>query len=418
MLNTGRLRAGSLEPSVAGLSGARSGGSARWAGLLACLALCAAPAAAQGAIDKTAIAGGHVFSSPLHVAQPPTDDSRLFVVEKPGTIRVIKDGTLLGADFLDIQSSVRDDGSEEGLFSIAFPPNHGNGTGGTTRRFYVYFTNNSGDLRIKEFKRTKASGDLASTSYSRTVLAIPHPGEPNHNGGNVQFGPDGFLYAATGDGGSGGDPPNNAQNKNVLLGKMLRINPLPSGSKSHTNPPGNPFAGSTPGLGEIYSMGLRNPWRFSFDGQTLTIGDVGQGLWEEHDILSRSAANGANFGWSGYEGTSEFMDGNPTYEARRAAIPVHTPPVFEYQNPALQCAATVGGYIVRDSALDINGRYIYGDSCLFTDLRSFDPNDPDGTDAAAGETVSSVSSFGVDNDGHVYAASLGDGRVYLLIDTP
>ena len=408
-LKGARAGADRHDVSVAGRRARIGGRAGLLAALLACLAL-AVPAGAQAVIAAVEVVP-QTFSNPLHIAQPARSNNRLFVVEQPGTIRQIKNGALLPQPFLDITARVRSEGGEEGLLSIAFPPNYGSGAGPTTRRFYVYFTNNSGDLRIKEYKRTKASGDLASTSYSRTVLAIPHPGQANHNGGQLQFGPEGFLYAATGDGGAGNDPPNNAQNKSVLLGKLLRINPLPKGGKRYTNPPGNPFAGPTAGRGEIFSLGLRNPWRFSFDGEDLAIGDVGQEEWEEIDLLDRHDAKGANFGWSGYEGFEVQIP------ARAAMIEEHTEPVFVYVNNHVTTCAVVGGYVVRDPALPIAGEYLYSDNCG-GDLRSFALDEPDETDGSIGVDISGPSSFGVDNEDRLYVASRGDDHVYRLTNTP
>lgn len=372
-------------------------------------------AGAQAAIDKEPVVA-HSFNGPVYVAHPRGDSRRLFVVVQPGLIRLIKDGALLETPFLDIRDRVEvlEFGQERGLLSVAFPPNYGNGAGSTTRRFYVFFTNNDGDIRITELKRKRSTGDRASTGYSRTVLKIPHP-NPNHNGGQLQFGPDGYLYASIGDGGVGGDEENDAQNTEVLLGKLLRIDPLPSGASPYAIPPDNPFAGETPGRNEIYSLGFRNPWRFSFDGDDLAIGDVGEGSWEEIDFIDRQAASGANFGWSGYEGFEVFD------EERADAISVHTEPVLVYPNPGgagNPLAAVVGGYVVHDPALTgLTGRYLYTDA-FSGELRSFDPANPSGTDAAAGVSVFWPSSFGVDDANHVYVASRGDGRVYRLINTP
>jgi glucose/arabinose dehydrogenase len=333
------------------------------------------------------------------------------VVEKPGTIRVIKDGALAATPFLDVTDFVEDTG-ERGLLSVAFPSNYGKGSGSTTRRFYVFFTNQQGHLRIKEYKRSSSSGNAAvdPTTYNRTVLGIPHL-RHHHYGGQLRFGPDGFLYVSTGDGATGGGV--NAQDKSSLLGKILRFNPLPSGSKSHTNPAGNPFAGPTPGAGEIFSMGLRNPFRFSFNGRTLAIGDVGEATFEEHNILSRSTAKGANFGWPGYEGPKQIG----------SAIPGHVPPDFWYCHSAGQdplCPSTptgnvtTGGYIVRDTSLGLTDRYMYAD---FTagQIRTFNTSDPFDTDAAAGISAPSLSSFGKDNAKRLYVASL-DGPVYRIVN--
>jgi glucose/arabinose dehydrogenase len=321
------------------------------------------------------------FQNPVYITAPPGDSSRVFVVERPGAIRIVKDGKVNSTPFLDITSRVSCCG-ERGLLSMAFAPDYA-----TSGRFYVYFTENSGDVRIYEY-RVSSDPDRADAGSARAILRIGHRRFPNHNGGQLQFGPDGLLYAGTGDGGGAGDPLRSAQNGRNRLGKILRIDPTPRRPRI-----------------SIYSRGLRNPFRFSFDRSTgdIAIGDVGQDTIEEIDFKRRGRARGANFGWSVFEGTHRFRSGR---------VAGHDKPVIQHTHKAGWCSI-IGGYIVRDRASDLYGRYVYGDYCkgqLYSarltgsGARGVRPE---------GVTVSNLSSFGEDADGHVYAASLG-GAVYRL----
>jgi glucose/arabinose dehydrogenase len=234
------------------------------AGTLALLAAVAvAPAAGAATLEQVG-----TFASPTYVTGPPGDPSRLFVVERPGTVRVLRDGAALERPFLDVSGRIVA-GGEEGLLSLAFAPDYA-----SSGLFYVYFTDRAGDLVVEEGRRSAADPDVADASYRREVIRVGHPGQGNHNGGQLQFGPDGLLYAGTGDGGGGGDPNGNAQNDDSRLGKLLRIDPR--------------VPGAAP---ENFAKGLRNPWRFSFDRSTgdLAIGDVGQNAVEE---IAFAAASG------------------------------------------------------------------------------------------------------------------------------
>jgi Glucose / Sorbosone dehydrogenase/PASTA domain len=346
------------------------------------------------------------FAAPTYLTAPPGDAERLFVVQQAGRIRVVRNGTVLPVDFLDLTSLVLS-GGERGLLSMAFAPDYA-----TSGRFYVYYTARDpvGELRIEEFHRT-ADPDVANPGSRRTVLAIDHP-RGNHNGGQLQFGPDGYLYIGTGDGGAAGDPDRNGQNLGTLLGKILRLDPVGS---PYVIPPDNPFVGVPGAQGEIWSYGLRNPWRFSFDRQTgdLVIGDVGQGSWEEIDFVPTGAGRGrgANFGWGCWEGRHVY----PPNVGRPDCTPLpsnHLPPVLEYSH-ARGCSIT-GGYVVRDPALaPLLGRYVYGDFCddrLWSTILAV-PDAQD--DLETGLSVPSLYSFGEDACGRVYALS-GAGPVYRL----
>ena len=260
------------------------------------------------------------FASPIHVAAPLHEDHLLFVVERAGRIRVVRDGFVRPQPFLDIGPLVSQLG-EGGLLSIAFPPQYWQ-----TGRFVVYYVDLGGSIQLAEYRRSPADPELADPLSARAILTIAHPVFSNHYGGSTAFGPDGLLYVGTGDGGGGGDPEGNAQNLGSLLGKLLRIEPF-SGTP-YAIPAKNPFVGVPGALPEIFAYGLRNPWRFSFDRTTgdLVIGDVGQGLWEEIDAVPAPVAGGLNFGWSIYEGLHPFGVGTAA-----AAVP----PVFEYGHSAV-----------------------------------------------------------------------------------
>ncbi|MEA2383030.1 MAG: hypothetical protein QOH72_3001 [Solirubrobacteraceae bacterium] len=340
------------------------------------------------------------FDSPDYVTQPPGDNRRLMVVEQRGRIMVVRGGRKLATPFLDIRSQV-DYGGEQGLLSVAFPPDYR-----TSGRFYVYFTNRGGaDNRIVEFRR--ASADRANPASGRVVLTMPNL-EENHNGGLMLFGPDRLMYVGTGDGGGANDQhggPGNAQNLGSLLGKILRIDPQASGGRPYTVPSSNPFVNRAGAQGEIYSYGLRNPWRFSFDRRTndLTIGDVGQDQVEEIDFMRSGRAKGANFGWRPWEGQRR----NFNEPAPGAVFPVIT-----HTHAAGFCSIT-GGYVVRDRSLPgLDGRYVYSDFCDGT-LRSARLRAGRVTTGRplALPKVPQVSSFGEDNSGRVYVVSL-EGSVY------
>jgi hypothetical protein len=280
--------------------------------------------------------------------------------------------------------------------------------------FYVYYTAADGAITVDEYRRSASDPDVAIPASRRNVLTIPHP-LGNHNGGQLQFGPDGYLYIATGDGGGGGDPDLAGQDLTTLLGKILRIDPrVGPGGQPYTTPPDNPFAGQPPRRAEIWSYGLRNPWRFSFDRQTgdLTVADVGQALYEEINFSSRSAGGGrgVNYGWSCREGRHAYNAAQPLCAGPPA--PVFLDPVWEYSH-ARGCSIT-GGYVVRDPALPaLLGRYVYGDYCNGA-LWSIVLEAPDAHgDTDTGEDVSSLTSFGEDACARVYAAS-GSGTVYRL----
>jgi glucose/arabinose dehydrogenase len=237
------------------------------------------------------------FSAPTYVTSPPGDARRLFVVEQGGTIWELRDRRLVRRPFLDLRSDVQA-GGERGLLSMAFAPDYAR-----SRRFYVYFTGQDGDVHVQEFRTLAGHPDRADRGSRRELLRLEHSEFPNHNGGQLQFGPDGLLYAGFGDGGGAGDPHGNGQNLGTLYGKIIRIDPARSGGRPYAIPVGNPFRRRGGARPEIYDYGLRNPWRFSFDRATgdMVIADVGQDRIEEVDFAKRSAAAGRNYGWSAFE---------------------------------------------------------------------------------------------------------------------
>lgn len=353
-------------------------------------ALAAAFAANASAANSLRSLGD--FEEPVYLTSPASDPNRLFVVERRGVVRVLPDGVARTEPFLDIRNLVGQVEGERGLLGLAFAPDYG-----TTRRFYVYFADASGQLQLREFLRSAADPAKAEPGSGRLVLSIPHTDASNHNGGTIAFGPDGYLYLGPGDGGGGGDQFNNAQNAGTLLGKLLRIDPRQRGTPPYTVPAGN--AGLP--RPEIYAVGLRNPFRFSFDRATgdLVIGDVGQGAWEEIDWVRAGTGAGRNFGWSCYEGTHLTGDACP-------GLP-HTPPVIEHSHSDGWSAIT-GGVVVRDASLTgLTGRYLYGDYSR-TPPRSavLGPAGASGGRDEPGLRVDSLVDVGEDACGHVYLVSL------------
>jgi glucose/arabinose dehydrogenase len=330
-------------------------------------------------------------------------DDRLFVTSQEGRVWIVSGGGVLPTPFLDIQGIVNS-GGERGLLSTAFHPHYAqNGF------FFVYYTNGAGDIEIARFERSAGDPNAADTASRVVLLTIPHPVNANHNGGQLQFGPDGYLYIGTGDGGAANDPPCNAQRDDVLLGKLLRIDV----DQNVASPPfygipaDNPFAAPGGPRDEIWAKGLRNPWRFSFDRVTgdLWIGDVGQGDREEIDFQPRASHGGENYGWKVMEGTQ--CDS-------ASACPANTPPcnspefvrpVYEYTHSE-GCAVT-GGYLYRGARVStLVGRYVYGDYCS-------------GRMWANGDRLLSMatqlSTFGEDKEGELYVGTQ-DGRIQRFFD--
>ena len=351
------------------------------------------------------------YSDPVYVTSDPSNPDRLFVVERAGTIQLTTpSGT---SQFLDISGRVQSGYVEQWLLSMAFAPDFA-----SSGLIYLYYVGtDSGKIHVAE---VHASGDSADPATLRDVITIPHSDAPNHNGGQLQFGPDGYLYIGTGDGGGANDSTgagNNAQNLGVRLGKLLRIDPRQSGSQSYSVPADNPFVGSPGAAPEIWSYGLRNPYRFSFDRATgdLVIGDVGQGVYEEVDYAAApDGGRGVNFGWRCREGAHP----NPDSRVPACTPPGAVDPVLEYTHSEGGCAIT-GGYVVRDPGLtELAGRYVYADYCA-GQIRSAVLGAPSASDdRSEGLTVSQVSSFGEDACGRVYVASRTGAVSRFVDDTP
>jgi glucose/arabinose dehydrogenase len=320
--------------------------------------------------------------------QPANDGSgRLFIIEKPGYIRVFENGELLAGPFLDITDRVNDNSNEMGLLGLAFHPAYEqNGF------IYVNYTGAGGNTFISRFQ---AAGNSADPDSETILLTINQP-YPNHNGGAATFGPDGYLYLGLGDGGLAGDPHKNGQNKDALLGKILRID-VDHGDP-YMIPTDNPFGN------EVWAYGLRNPWRISFDRANgdLWIGDVGQGDWEEIDYLPAGSQGGANFGWS-------IMEGNHGYDG--GAQPGLLLPAAEY-NHDYGCSVT-GGYVYRGAMPEWNGIYLYGDYCTGYIWGTFLSG---GTvqNQLLFESGGTITSFGEDERGELYLASY-NGNIYQLV---
>lgn len=333
------------------------------------------------------------FSQPVFVAQPPSSED-LYVVEKEGTVQRLAAGGKRSTA-LDIAGEVSSEG-EQGLLSVAFDPDPSSGL------VYAYFTDSDENQRVVEYS---LADDGSFDPGSRREVLKMDDFASNHNGGLLMFGPDGLLYIGTGDGGIADDPERNGQDLSSLLGKILRIDPHEAGGRPYT-PKGAPELQGE-GAPEVYSYGLRNPWRYSFDRENgaLTIGDVGQNSMEEIDYVAEGEGAGANFGWSAFEGDERFNEDQVADD--------QVPPIFTYGRDA-GCSVT-GGYVVRDPGLPaLEGRYIYGDFCE-GELRSFVPGPGKATgDQGTGLEVASLSSFAEDNEGAVYATSF-EGPVFRIV---
>lgn len=315
---------------------------------------------------------------------------RLFVIEKVGRIRIIENDQLIDTPFLDISERVGSDGNEQGLLGLAFHPKYQeNG------RFFLNYTDNNGDDVIARFQVSN-DPNIADPGSEVQLVSVEDP-FPNHNGGVLTFGPDGYLYAGLGDGGSQGDPFGNAQNTGVLLGKILRLDV--DSAEPYAVPADNPFGN------EIWAYGLRNPWRLSFDKATddLYIGDVGQGDWEEIDFLAAGSPGGANFGWDFREGAHDFEGGGP-----EGMID----PIAEYSHPEGGCSVT-GGYVYRGSLPEWNGIYLYGDYCTGM-IWGLIRTDNGWQNQLLFDLDLTLTSFGQDETGELYLVS-DSGEILRLV---
>lgn len=363
----------------------------------------------RGGIKLKRIAG---FDQPVYVTRAPGRRNRklLFVVEQSGVVRVLRGNRKKRQPFINIEKRVRF-GGERGLLSIAFHPRYAK-----NRRFYLYYTDRQGDIKIAQF-RTKRRNKTRAQRSGAKVIEIPHRTASNHNGGTAAFGPDGHLYIGTGDGGGGCDPGENAQSRRSLLGKILRIDP--KRKRGYSVPAGNPFVGQKGARNEIFASGLRNPFRFSFDraSGTIAIGDVGQSSREEIDYERLRRANGANFGWDAFEGTTRFNPSSSCPGEERTPRPArHDRPIHQYRHSGsghTGCSVT-GGVVVRDRRLrSLYGRYVYADFCTGR-LRSLIPRVGGArSENGAGLRIPRPTSFGTGRGQRLYATTL-DGRLYRI----
>ena len=341
------------------------------------------------------------FSNPVEIAHP-IGDSRLFVVEQGGAIKILNaDGTVNPTNFLTLTTATISTGGERGLLGMAFHPDYAK-----NRYFYVNYTNTSGNTVIARYSANTANPNIANTNGT-ILLTVKQP-YANHNGGSIKFGPDGYLYIGMGDGGSGGDPENRAQNINENLGKMLRIDV--DSASPYSNPSTNPYVGIA-GNDEIWAIGLRNPWKFSFNrlNGDLWIADVGQNQIEEINKISSPLTPGLNFGWRCYEGNSVYTSGCALAKAK------YTLPIAQYTHDGGACSVT-GGYVYTGTDYpNFTGKYFFADYCL----------NRIGTVNANGKIVYSAkfrgsnnfSTFGEDSNGELYIASLSNGIIYKIVDT-
>jgi hypothetical protein len=356
------------------------------AAVLICLSF-----AVSAAIQLVPLVSG--LSSPDFVGNAGDGTGRLFIVERGGIIRVLQPGASAPTAFLDVRAKLTSGGLEQGLLGLAFHPRYA-----ANGRFFIFYTRaGDGALVISQFSVSPTNRDVAATAET-ILLTIPHPTNTNHNGGMLAFGPDGYLYIGVGDGGAGNDPPNNAQNTQVLLGKILRIDvdhPNASTGAPYSSPPDNPFV-NRPGLDEIFALGMRNPWRFSFDRATgqQWVGDVGQGAREEVDT---PIVNGGNYGWRVYEGAAcTGIDPGLCNPAN------YLPPLFDYAHGNGRCSIT-GGYVYRGTRGALpSGTYVYADYCS-GEIFAWDGS----TQSLLLDTAQNIASFGEDEQGELYVVGLG-----------
>jgi len=377
----------------------------------ACAGVTALLAPSANALQLATTRAASGLSQPVYVTAPSGDNQRLFIVEQVSAkIKILENGVVLPTPFLNLDPRVGNGGGEQGLLGMAFHPNYAqNGY------FYVNYTNNSGNTVIARYSVT-SNPDSADYNSEFIILQLAQP-YSNHNGGNLQFGPDGYLWIGTGDGGSAYDPGNRAQNGMELLGKMLRLD-VNSGSP-YGIPPSNPFV-STPGMRpEIWAIGMRNPWRYAFDRLTgdLYIADVGQNQWEEIDFQP-AGQGGQNYGWRVWEGN--HLTG---YTGLSTIVPSVTPPIYEYAHTGGACSVT-GGYVYRGSAIpQLQGTYFFADFCN-NQIWSFKyvggsvtqyTNRTAELAPGGGLSIGSISSFGEDAAGEMYICDLYGGEVFKIV---
>jgi hypothetical protein len=352
------------------------------------------------------------FTRPLFVTAPPGDSSRIFVVEQGGAVHIVSAGLTLPDPFLDIGALVST-GSERGLLGLAFHPGYA-----SNGRFFVSYTDLNGDTAVVRYERSSSDANRAYPASASAVLQVSQP-YGNHNGGMLAFGPDGCLYIGMGDGGGANDPDDNARNLGTLLGKISRVDV--DGAAPYEIPPDNPFAGAANVKGEIWSYGLRNPWRFSFDRTNgdLYIGDVGQNAREEIDVQASTSGGGENYGWDPAEGFACPGGGGTC-----GKNPGFTPPVLDYGRG--DGRSVTGGYVYRGTAVpELAGTYFFGDF-VTAKVWSFRLEAGAPTelvervveiDSGGGRSIGNISSFGEDGAGELYIVDYEDGEIYRIVDS-
>jgi len=367
--------------------------------------LCVAAQAAAITLDLQLVTAN--VTNPVYVTNARDGSGRLFIVEQTGRIKIFDGTNLLATPFLDIANQVYFSG-EQGLLSMAFHPGFK-----TNGYFYVCYTIPPGATSnvVVRFQASPPNANTVNTNTMQTVLQISHPTNSNHNGGQMQFGPDGYLYIGTGDGGSGCDPPNNAQNLGSLLGKMLRID-VNNFSTNYTIPPSNPFVATVGARPEIWAYGLRNPWRFSFDRLTgdLWIGDVGQSAREEVDLQPASSTGGENYGWRCFEG---FLTNTCALTCSNYPS---TLPIIDYDHSSGRCAI-MGGYRYRGTKIPpVYGTYFYADECG-GQIYGLVSNGADGwQNLFTNSTAFTITTFGEDQDGELYFSQYATaGAIYRIV---
>jgi glucose/arabinose dehydrogenase len=344
------------------------------------------------------------LTNPLDIVSPNDGSKRLFIVHKEGKIKVYDQSFTYKGDFLTVTGITLQ--SERGLLSMAFHPDYkSNGL------FFVYYTNAQGSIEIARYK-VSSNPDIADPVTKSIIITIPHPGAANHNGGKLNFGADGYLYFGTGDGGNGGDPPNNAQNTGLLLGKMIRIDinnataPL-----NYSIPADNPYVNDPAIADEIWAIGLRNPWRWSFDRRShdMWIADVGQNAREEINFRKAGETKGLNYGWRCYEGKIEYASG-------RCQLVDHVVPIFDYpHNNTTGGFSVTGGFVYRGSEYpSLNGYYIFADYVSGNQWMISDSSNTWVIKKQTGTFPRNITSFGESEDGSLYACSLSDGIIYKI----
>jgi glucose/arabinose dehydrogenase len=369
-----------------------------------------ASVAPSGPFDPASVAVGldpvvDGLGAPLGAVSASDGSGSIFIVEKGGLVRIVRDGQLTADPFLDVSGQISG-GGEQGLLGLAFHPDYPDDP-----RFFVNYTDGDGDTHIASFNVDPTNADRADPSSEVQLLFVDQP-YANHNGGVVAFGPDGYLYVGLGDGGSGGDPHGNGQKLGALLGKLVRIDvDRTSDGKAYAIPADNPFASTSGASPEIFALGLRNPWRFSFDRSTgdLWIGDVGQNTWEEIDVI-RAGTSGQNFGWNRMEAGHCFRPSDGCDESGL------TMPVAEYSHDS--GCTVIGGYVYRGTSQPaLSGGYLFADYCSGT-IWAIDPTADGPTEpTVVAETNASISSFGEDESGELYVTDIRGGRLLHVVAT-